>query len=222
MPSIILTQNGTSLSLPVVQPGGQVSSDQNNTSVNVNAVGETTLQGKRNLRQISYTSFFPYHVGDFGSTMTPTAYTELIERFKRTGTVKLHYLGILTIDATIESFTYSEDDGTRDVTYSITFKEYIPPRTITYKPVATKTTAKAATKTAAKKATVKKKVTAKAGRVRKKVKTGKSYTVKKSDSLSTIAKRIYGQADWKKIYNANRKTVINPNRLQAGMKLVIK
>jgi nucleoid-associated protein YgaU len=52
---------------------------------------------------------------------------------------------------------------------------------------------------------------------------GEFYTVKKGDSLSSIARRLLGsEARWKAIYEANRDVIGNdPGRLQLDMKLRI-
>jgi nucleoid-associated protein YgaU len=47
--------------------------------------------------------------------------------------------------------------------------------------------------------------------------TGRSYTVQKGDSLSKIAKREYGDAQqWRRIYEANRSTIENPDLIYPG------
>jgi nucleoid-associated protein YgaU len=49
---------------------------------------------------------------------------------------------------------------------------------------------------------------------------GRSYTVKKGDSLSKIAKREYGDAQqWHRIYEANRDTIANPELIYPGQVL---
>jgi nucleoid-associated protein YgaU len=49
-----------------------------------------------------------------------------------------------------------------------------------------------------------------------------SYTVQSGDSLSKIAKHFYGDASqWKKIYEANRDTISNPDLIHAGAQLTI-
>jgi nucleoid-associated protein YgaU len=49
---------------------------------------------------------------------------------------------------------------------------------------------------------------------------GRSYTVKKGDSLSKIAKREYGDAQqWHRIYEANRDSISNPDLIQPGQVL---
>jgi nucleoid-associated protein YgaU len=50
----------------------------------------------------------------------------------------------------------------------------------------------------------------------------KTYTVQKGDSLSKIAKEFYGDANkWKKIYEANKDRIKNPDVIQIGWELVI-
>jgi nucleoid-associated protein YgaU len=48
----------------------------------------------------------------------------------------------------------------------------------------------------------------------------RTYTVKAGDSLSKIAKREYGDAaDWKKIHEANRDQISNPDLIHPGQVL---
>ena len=48
----------------------------------------------------------------------------------------------------------------------------------------------------------------------------KTYTVKKGDSLSKIAKRVYGDAQqWRKIHEANRDIIDNPDLIHPGQVL---
>jgi len=47
-----------------------------------------------------------------------------------------------------------------------------------------------------------------------------TYTVKKGDSLSKIAKRVYGDAQqWRKIHEANRDIIDNPDIIDPGQVL---
>jgi nucleoid-associated protein YgaU len=52
--------------------------------------------------------------------------------------------------------------------------------------------------------------------------TTRTYVVQKGDSLSKIAKEIYGNAsDWRKIFDANRDRIEDPDLIQPGWKLTI-
>ena len=51
---------------------------------------------------------------------------------------------------------------------------------------------------------------------------GKTYTVKKGDNLSKIAKQFYGDAaKWKKIHAANADKIPNPDMIHPGLQLTI-
>ena len=48
------------------------------------------------------------------------------------------------------------------------------------------------------------------------------YVVKSGDTLSHIAQRHYGRAsDWRRIYDANRATINNPDMIHPGQELVL-
>ncbi len=50
----------------------------------------------------------------------------------------------------------------------------------------------------------------------------KTYVVKAGDSLSKIAKEVYGDAArWTEIYEANRATIKDPNVIEVGQELQI-
>jgi len=49
---------------------------------------------------------------------------------------------------------------------------------------------------------------------------GRSYTVKPGDSLSKIAQQVYGNMnDWRKIYDANRDIIQDPDLIHPGQTL---
>ena len=51
---------------------------------------------------------------------------------------------------------------------------------------------------------------------------GKTYTVVKGDSLSKIAKREYSDVrEWKKIYEANKDVIEDPDLIEPGQDLII-
>ncbi len=50
----------------------------------------------------------------------------------------------------------------------------------------------------------------------------RTYVVKRGDSLSKIAKQMYGDMKlWKKIYEANRDKIKNPDLIHPGQELII-
>jgi nucleoid-associated protein YgaU len=52
--------------------------------------------------------------------------------------------------------------------------------------------------------------------------TRREYVIKSGDSLSKIAKQHYGNAgEWKKIYQANRDVIKDPDLIHPGQKIVI-
>jgi|LSQX01.1.fsa_nt_gb LysM repeat protein len=53
-------------------------------------------------------------------------------------------------------------------------------------------------------------------------KTPKTYAVQRGDSLWKIAKKFYGDgSQWKKIYNANKSKIKDPNKVYPGQVLII-
>ena len=51
---------------------------------------------------------------------------------------------------------------------------------------------------------------------------GQSYTVQSGDSLSKIAKRVYGDANkWHTIFDANRDKIQNPDLIHPGQVLTL-
>ncbi|MDH7454425.1 LysM peptidoglycan-binding domain-containing protein [Luteimonas composti] len=50
----------------------------------------------------------------------------------------------------------------------------------------------------------------------------RSYTIEKGDTLSAIAQRVYGKAShWQRIFEANRDTIDNPDRIFPGQVIVL-
>ena len=185
----------------------------NNTSVNVNSIGEVNLLGKRDLKTGTISSHFPKRDRNYANNsgrQAPYTYINKLLSWKSSGKpVQLIITGTkINFQVTIETLKYGEQDGTGDVYYDLTLKEY---RAVEIKKTKLKKTKK--------KKTTKKKSKPKRPVAKKKTKT---YTVKSGDCLWNIAKRFYGNgAQYTKIYNANRGKIKNPNLIYPGQKLTI-
>lgn len=202
---IWLKQGENCLRIPVLPSSYQVSTSQNNTTVNINELGDINLLGKRGLTAVSFSSFFPCHYESFCSTSIkrPKEYIRLLEKMKRSGAMRLHITGILSLKVTIETFDYEENDGTRDITYTLGLKEYrylsIPESSLTSQTQET--------------VTVRESPVPKAGR---------THTVVKGECLISIARKETGSTDWRPIYEANKSTIgSNPNKIHPGQVLII-
>ena len=89
-------------------------------------MGEILLKGNRKLRTLTFSSFFPAQEYSFADTddTEPYELVKKIAKFRNDRySLKVSISGAITFDGVISSFSYSEEDGTGDVSYSITFTE---------------------------------------------------------------------------------------------------
>ena len=198
--------NNGELQLPVKPTEFNVTVAHRNTVVNVIQLGDINLMGKTGLREISLSSFFPakdYNFSINTGRKSPKTSVEKIEGWRKSGKpVRVIITDLLNMEATIESFTWGERDATGDIYYTLALKEYKKIKT------------KKATVTIAKETTRATKST--------KSSSGKTYTVKKGDSLWSIAKKFYGNgAKYVMIRDANKDKIKNPNLIHAGQVLKI-
>jgi nucleoid-associated protein YgaU len=195
-----------------------VSSPFGYTDVEVAQLGEVTIFGNREPKEITISSFWPAKYSpsycSYSGFMSPWAFVQKIEGWRDK---KVPYQLVITgtginQTVTIRDFQYEERAGSvGDIYFSITLKEY-------------RMTTVRWQSTVPKQPTTPPK---KPARPPSGKKTGitfpRTYVVKKNDSLWKIAKAYYGKGSlWRKIYNYNAKVIgRNPNRLYPGMKLVI-
>mgnify|MGYP000235978142 FL=1 len=215
MLQIWLKGGGSRIRIPVVPAEYTVTSEQDNTSVTVCNLGEVTLRGKRKLQQISFSSFFPRYY-DSGycdvRSKSPITMVKKVEKMKRAGSVKLIITGILSMKVTIESFEWGENDGTGDITYTLSMKEYrtvsIPASVLVKEQPAQPATSGSDGGTS--------------GRDQPEMTGTQSYTVKSGDSLSAIARKLTGSTNWQAIYEQNKAVIgSNPNMIKPGQVLTI-
>lgn len=169
---------GSRIQLPVLPSSFKIKGEMLNTEVNVNSLGAVNLLGKRGLKELEFSSFFPAQVYNFCkcTPIAPYDYCKKVETAMKNNTI-----GVVTITGTninltctIGSFEYGEEDRSGDVAFTIVFKEY---RTITTSRVSKKT----------------KKTT---------------YKVKKGDTFYKISRTLFGNSAYaSKIAKANKKKV---------------
>lgn len=222
---ILLKDGKETLKLPFLPASYEVQSPQNNEVVTTVNGKEKILLGKGGLRTVSWSSWFPKGKPDYlqekqSYNGKPWSYINKIGKMKGKVITLMITKTPIHFFATIQSFSYSQSDGSGDVHYSIELKEYAPKKK-------KQDTDKKNTDKDKKKEKVDKKNT-KVKKAETKTETKKvtshTYVVKKGDTLTSIAKKLTGSsANWRAIYNANKKVIgNNPNRILVGMKLVIK
>lgn len=200
---IVLSQNGTSVTFPVLPESYTISTAQGNNTVNVNAIGEVNLLGLPNLEEVTFSSFFPAASATYaeGELRDPMEYVADIRAMKENGPCELHLMDVQAMHCTIESFSFGESDGTGDITFDITLKQYVYLNA---------------------NGIVDKKVSKLSRATPTSPKDGNTYTVKSGDTLFTIARKQLGTTDWSELYSTNKDTIgSNPNKLTVGTVLTL-
>lgn len=113
--------------LPVNPSSYKINGAQQNTSVNIHASGEINLKGKRALKTVSWSCFFPGKKEKYALTSfhDPITYyvNKLVSVMDKNTTVHLVIGRSINIFGTIESFSWGQDEGNGDINYEISFKE---------------------------------------------------------------------------------------------------
>ena len=193
--------------LPVVEPTFQIEEVHDNKEEQVVGFGGVNLIGKRGLKTFNYSSFYPKNYDpsycSFRNLLKPLNFVKKILAYKN-GTNKVRLcipkMGINGL-YTIEGFSYRPQDGTEDIYYSISMKEY-------QLPVVQSTTYSFES------------YNLEYPKEEKQVE-GQYYTVKENDTICTIARKFNLTVD--KVYMDNKDTIgNNPTSVKVGMSLWIR
>ena len=197
------------LRLPVIPSSFEITQRHNNTVVNITNLGEINLIGKSGLVAMTIQSFFPskpYYFCKYQGFPLPFECVKLIQAWKNSGKpIRVIITGTpINYAMAIESFNYSESDGTGDVYFTLDLKEYVFVKAVKPQVKVTNNGTKVFIPT-----------------TKRETKTiPKSYTVKKGDTLYGIAKKLTGNASNAKAI-AQRNKIKDINKIYPGQVLVI-
>ena len=200
----------TVFQFPILPPSISVTVEGKHNAVNVQTRGDVTIIGKKGLKTVEFTSFFPDHTYPFAmfpKVIGPYWYCRKIEKMMEKP-IRLTITDTnINMFCLIQSFSYGEPDSTGDIEFTISFLEYRPPKYT--KPKKTETQKTATTKKEDKKESAR-------DTTSKTTSSAKTYVVKKGDCLLDLAKKFYGDSSkHQKIYNAN-KTIIEKTAKKHG------
>lgn len=130
---IWLKQGKAALRLPILPAEIQESEEMNNTTVNIDGLGEVTLLGKKKLATLQLSAHFPKHKAyydNYAKYPSPKECVSIVEKMKDNGVARLIITDFgkgINRTITIEKFEYKEQDGTGDIYYTIETREYVKP-----------------------------------------------------------------------------------------------
>jgi hypothetical protein len=198
---VILKADGTEVILPVTPESIQTAIEWNIEKVNIHALGDVAYYGERAMRTISLPFLIPsnerayaFSGGYVGNTY---GFIEVLSGWMKDKKKVRYIVGDTSINdlVLIETIEYGEDDGTRDLTGTITLQQTQEVSTDTGSARSEEET----TTTTAE---------------------DQSYTIQKGDTLWNIAQQYYGDATlcWQL---AEYNDISNANLIQAGATIKI-
>lgn len=196
-----------SIRLPVIEPKYNIEEIHDNKEEQIIGFGGVNLLGKRALKTFNYTSFYPMKYDrsycSFSNLLKPSVFVEKILKIKNGKNIARLRIPHLKINAlySIEGFSYREEDGTGDIYYSISMKEYRLPTvsTTTYSYEINNSEFAKEEKTVPK----------------------QYYTVKEGDKIVELARSF--NMSTKDLYEDNKSVIgSNPTILKVGIKLWIR
>lgn len=183
--------------LPVTPPKFEVSYGVKYEIINIHEIGDVALAGNKELNEIKIDCMFPSKVYPFNQPKTdinPYNNTKKFEDWISKKTLLRFVISKTAVNrlVKVKKITYGEQDGSGDVYASITLQE-IKSLKQDKKVLSTGNNARSSEK----------KITA------------TTYTVKKGDTLSAIARKFYGTANlYPKLATYNN--IKNPNIIRIG------
>lgn len=198
-------QTGREMVLPVTPASFDIPHGIRVETINITEVGDIALAGFYKLDNIKFDALLPAHDYPFlqpGASTDPYSYIRQIMQWCDSRQVVRFIISGTPANCTalIEDYDYKEQDGSGDVYLSISLHKYRYLETVRK---ATETTGNAARPAAA------------AGSAASSAGKPNSYTVKRGDTLSAIARRFYGSsALYAKLAKYNG--IKNANLLRVG------
>lgn len=224
-----LLQEKDKFQLPITPELFEVVKGKTNTIVNLCNVGEINIWGNSKLDSINISSFFPaqdYYFNNYKDVLAPYDCVALIEKFMNLGQVRL-LITETNVNKIfyIENFNYSEKDGTRDVYYTIEFKEYkkiklkslpvgtaIQTKNPNPMPPPKPPVSKSSSKSKSKSKSSKNKSSSKPQKNSKSI--PKTHKVKRGETASSIARKYYGSS-------SKASTLLKKNGLKSAKQIKI-
>lgn len=202
------------LQFPVLPSSYNVDGKAQMSSLDITTRGETDVFEGKGLKKYKFSSEFPN--GDRGyckcSPKPPEEYIKQIEKWMDTGEVVRFIVTEkdINLEVRIESFSHEVRDYTKDEYFDIALIEHNN-FIYTYKP-----------KEASKESNKSTNKTNRPNNTNKDNKKTRYHTVGKGDCLWSLSKKYYGDgSQYKKILNANKDKIKNPDVISDGWKLVI-
>ena len=196
---------------PVIPPTVNIQDYAIINDSNITAMGDIIVFGGKGLRTTEISSFFPnpkrrYSFVNYSDYPNQYECVDRIKKWMDAGT-KLRFLVTdteINFLVKITNFEYSEQNGTRDVYYTLSLKEF---REISIPGLNNTTQSTNNTQNTPRKDNASSNINKTINDINKTINitTQKTYTVKKGDCLWDISKKYYGKgSDYKKIIEANK------------------
>lgn len=194
---IWLKQDKDAVRIPILPASFQISVDNGHQTVDVQTKGEVVILGKKGLKTLELSSFFPnvdYPFAAYAKDRDPYEYVKKIESWMEKPIRVTITETNVNLRFVIQSFSYGEPDGTGDIEYTLSLKEYRKPG---------KNTGQGSSSTGQSAEEDGRKLLKRPAK-----NAPKTYVVKKGDNLWNLAKKFYGSGSkYKKLYQANKSVI---------------